>query len=178
MKRLLKNAQYDLSNRILSKEIVKQERNKKLNDEKLRFFTNVSHELRTPLTLILGPAKDLILQAQDTRNPYLESKSNLIHQNANRLLNLVNQILDFRKAQTDGLDLKVSNTDILMQSKMVFDSFEELAKQKSISFNFNSENDHITGWNDIDKYVKIMFNLISNAIKFTKNYGNVDLLIC
>ena len=161
----------------LLKEKLKQERNEKLNNEKLRFFTNVSHELRTPLTLILGPAKDLIQQAQDSRNQLLESKSKLIHQNANRLLNLVNQVLDFRKAQTDGLDLKVSKTDILIQSKMVFDSFKELAKQKNISFHFNCEDDSLVGWIDIDKYDKILFNLISNAIKFTKNNGNVDLFI-
>jgi len=158
-------------------EKLKQERNEKLNNEKLRFFTNVSHELRTPLTLILGPAKDLIQQAIESRNQHLESKSRLIHQNANRLLNLVNQVLEFRKAQTDGLDLKVSQTDILKQSKMVFDSFKELAKQKNISFHFNCESEDIFGWIDIDKYEKILFNLLSNAIKFTKNHGNVDLFI-
>lgn len=158
-------------------EKLKQERNEKLNNEKLRFFTNVSHELRTPLTLILGPAKDLIQQAKESRNQHLESKSRLIHQNANRLLNLVNQVLDFRKAQTEGLDLKVSNADILIQSKTVFDSFKELAKQKNISFHFNCEDDSILGWIDLDKYDKILFNLLSNAIKFTKNNGNVDLFI-
>lgn len=156
---------------------LKQERNKKLNDEKLRFFTNISHELRTPLTLILGPAKDLIQQAKENHNEYQGSRSQLIHQNANRLLLLVNQVLDFRKAQTGGLDLKVSQIDILRQSKIIFTSFKELAKNKSISFQFNSEDDTLLGWIDKDKFEKILYNLLSNAIKFTKNHGNVDLFI-
>ncbi len=156
---------------------LKQERNKKLNDEKLRFFTNISHELRTPLTLILGPAKDLILQAKENHNDYQGSRSQLIHQNANRLLQLVNQILDFRKAQIGGLDLKVAQTNILRQSKIIFESFKELAKNKNVSFHFNCEDDPLFGWIDKDKYDKILYNLLSNAIKFTKNHGNVDLFI-
>ncbi|MGB5818721.1 MAG: two-component regulator propeller domain-containing protein [Saonia sp.] len=156
---------------------LKQERNKKLNDEKLRFFTNISHELRTPLTLILGPAKDLIQQAKENNNDYLNSRSQLIHQNANRLLQLVNQILDFRKAQTGGLDLKVAQTNILRQSKMVFESFKELSKNKSIHYHFNCEDDTLFGWIDKEKYDKILYNLLSNAIKFTKKHGNVDLYV-
>lgn len=156
---------------------IKQERNKKLNDEKLRFFTNISHELRTPLTLILGPAKDLIQQAKENHNDYQGSRSQLIHQNASRLLQLVNQVLDFRKAQTGELDLQVAQTNILRQSKIIFESFNELAKNKSISFNFNCEDHSLFGWIDKDKYDKILYNLLSNAIKFTKNHGNVDLFI-
>ncbi len=156
---------------------LKQERNKKLNEEKLRFFTNISHELRTPLTLILGPVKDLMQQAKDNHNEYQGSRSKLIHQNANRLLQLVNQVLDFRKAQTGGLDLKVSQINILKQSKIIFESFKELAKNKNISFNFNCEEETLTGWIDKDKFEKILYNLLSNALKFTKNHGAVDLFI-
>jgi len=158
-------------------EKLKQERNEKLNNEKLRFFTNISHELRTPLTLILGPAKDILHQATETRNDFLGSRSQLIHQNANRLLTLVNQVLDFRKAQTGELDLVVSRTDILEQSKMIFETFKEHARNKSISFNFNCEETSIIGWIDTDKYEKILFNLLSNALKFTNNHGYVDLYI-
>ncbi len=156
---------------------LKQERNKKLNDEKLRFFTNISHELRTPLTLILGPAKDLMQQAKEKGNDYQGTRSQLIHQNANRLLKLVNQVLDFRKAQTGGLDLKVTQTNIRRESKIVFESFKELAKNKNISFCFNCENETLFGWIDKDKYDKILYNLLSNALKFTKRNGNVDLYI-
>lgn len=158
-------------------EKLKQERNEKLNNEKFRFFTNISHELRTPLTLILGPAKDLLQQASETQNNFQESRSKLIHHNANRLLNLVNQILDFRKAQSGELSLKVSKINILERSKIIFHSFQDLAKNKQISFNFNSENEAIFGWIDKDKLDKILYNLISNAIKFTNTHGNVDVFI-
>lgn len=158
-------------------EKLKQERNEKLNNEKFRFFTNISHELRTPLTLILGPAKDLLKQAGKTQNEYQETRAKLIHHNANRLLNLVTQILDFRKAQTGELQLKVSKIDILEQSKSVFESFKELAKNKNISLNFNCENESIFGWIDKDKLDKILYNLLSNALKFSNNHGNVDLFL-
>ncbi|MBP6759928.1 MAG: response regulator, partial [Flavobacterium sp.] len=156
-------------------EKVNREQDIKLNNEKLRFFTNISHELRTPLTLILGPAKQLMDDENATE--YQKSRFNLIHQNASRLLNLVNQVLDFRKAQAGELKLKVSKTDIVAYSKNIFESFKELAYNKNIRLNFNTENEDITGWIDNDKYDKILYNLLSNALKFTNNYGNVDLFI-
>ncbi len=158
-------------------EKIKQERIEKLNNEKFRFFTNISHELRTPLTLILGPAKDLVKKSTEIQNQFLESRSQLIHQNANLLLNLVNQILDFRKAQTGGLSLKVGEIDILQQCQNIFDSFKDWAVSKNISFNFNCEYDAITGWMDKDKLDKILYNLLSNAIKFTDSNGSVDLFV-
>lgn len=156
-------------------EKVNREHDIKLNNEKLRFFTNISHELRTPLTLILGPAKQLM--EDDNATDYQKSRFNLIHQNASRLLNLVNQVLDFRKAQAGELKLKVSKTDIVAYSKNIFDSFKELAYNKNITLNFNTEKEDITGWIDNDKYDKILYNLLSNALKFTNKYGNVDMFI-
>ncbi len=158
-------------------EKIKQERIEKLNNEKFRFFTNISHELRTPLTLILGPAKDLVKKSTEIQNHFLESRSQLIHQNANLLLNLVNQILDFRKAQTGELSLKVGEIDILQQCQNIFDSFKDWATGKNISFNFNCEYETITGWMDKDKLDKILYNLLSNAIKFTNSNGSVDLFV-
>lgn len=158
-------------------ERVKRERDEKLNNEKLRFFTNISHELRTPLTLILGPAKQLIEDGKDSGNYFQQSRYNLIHQNANRLLNLVNQVLDFRRAQSGELRLKVTKTDILLYTKNTFRSFEELADDKKINFNLISENEEIEGYIDRDKYDKMLYNLLSNALKFTHNYGHVDLFI-
>lgn len=101
----------------------------------------------------------------------------MIHQNASRLLNLVNQVLDFRKAQAGELKLKVSKTDILAYTRNIFDSFKELAYNKKITLNFVSEEENITGWIDTDKYDKILYNLLSNALKFTNKYGSVDLFI-
>ncbi len=170
----------EIKNRIRLKqelltEKVNREHDIKLNNEKLRFFTNISHELRTPLTLILGPAKQLMEEGNSTE--YQKSRYNLIHQNASRLLNLVNQVLDFRKAQAGELKLKVSKTDILSYSKNIFDSFKELGYNKKITLNFVSEEETIVGWVDTDKFDKILYNLLSNALKFTNKYGNVDLFI-
>ncbi|WP_111307897.1 hybrid sensor histidine kinase/response regulator transcription factor [Confluentibacter sediminis] len=158
-------------------EKVNREHDIKLNTEKLRFFTNISHELRTPLTLILGPAKQLIDQSRTNATDYQKSRYNLIYQNASRLLNLVNQVLDFRKAESGELKLKVSKTDILSYSKNIFESFRQLANDKKIRLNFISEDESILGWIDNDKYDKILYNLLSNALKFTNKYGNVDLFI-
>ncbi|MDR7211703.1 two-component regulator propeller domain-containing protein [Flavobacterium piscis] len=171
----------EIKNRIRLKqelltEKVNREHDIKLNNEKLRFFTNISHELRTPLTLILGPAKQLLDESNNATD-YEKSRYNLIYQNASRLLNLVNQVLDFRKAQSGELKLKVSKTDILTYSKNIFESFKEMAYNKKIKLNFIAEAENITGWVDNDKYDKILYNLLSNALKFTNKYGNVDLLI-
>ncbi|WP_281310169.1 hybrid sensor histidine kinase/response regulator [Flavobacterium flavigenum] len=171
----------EIKNRIRLKqelltEKVNREHDIKLNNEKLRFFTNISHELRTPLTLILGPAKQL-LDENTNASDYEKSRYNLIYQNASRLLNLVNQVLDFRKAQSGELKLKVTKTDILSYSKNIFDSFKEMAFNKKIKLNFIAEAEAIEGWIDNDKYDKILYNLLSNALKFTNKYGNVDLFI-
>lgn len=156
-------------------EKVKRERDEKLNNEKLRFFTNISHELRTPLTLILGPVKQLL--EQEGLGSYHRSRVDLIHQNANRLLRLVNQILDFRRAETGELKLKVANTNILNTTKDIFNSFHELAQSKNINFNLNVEDVPEECLLDVDKYNKILYNLLSNAMKFTNTNGNVDLYL-
>ena len=172
----------EIKNRIrlkqeLLSEKVNREHDVKLNNEKLRFFTNISHELRTPLTLILGPAKQLLDENKVNATDYEKSRYNLIYENASRLLNLVNQVLDFRKAQSGKLKLKVSKTDILAYSQNIFDSFKVMAYNKKINLSFVSEAESITGWIDNDKYDKILYNLLSNALKFTNKYGNVDLSI-
>lgn len=171
----------EIKNRIRLKqelltEKVNREHDIKLNNEKLRFFTNISHELRTPLTLILGPAKQLLDESTNATD-YEKSRYNLIYQNASRLLNLVNQVLDFRKAQSGELKLKVTKTDVLAYSKNIFGSFKEMAYDKKIKLNFITEDDEINGWLDNDKYDKILYNLLSNALKFTNKNGNVDLYI-
>ncbi|WP_245224767.1 two-component regulator propeller domain-containing protein [Pseudozobellia sp. WGM2] len=163
--------------RELLTEKVNREHDVKLNNEKLRFFTNISHELRTPLTLILGPVKQLIDEGAGHVSDYQKSRYDLIHQNANRLFTLVNQVLDFRKAQSGELKLKTTRTDILAYSKNIFDSYKELAHNKNITFDFISENETINGWIDNDKYDKILYNLLSNALKFTPDFGHVDLFL-
>jgi len=113
----------------------------------------------------------------ESGNQHDQKKLGLIYQNANRLLNLVNQILDFRKAQAGELELKVTRTDILSHTESTFQSFQELAEDKMINFNLIHENEGIEGWIDRNKYDIILYNLLSNAFKFTPKYGNIDLFL-
>lgn len=158
----------------LIEEKIKREREEKLNNEKLRFFTNISHELRTPLTLILGPVKQLL---ESNSNSHERSRINLINQNANRLLRLVNQILDFRRAETGVIKLKVVKAELVIPTENIFYSFSELAESKDINFNLDIENEVEDCWIDLEKYNKILYNLLSNAMKFTQNDGNVNLFV-
>jgi signal transduction histidine kinase/ligand-binding sensor domain-containing protein/DNA-binding response OmpR family regulator len=156
-------------------EKVHREREENLNQEKLRFFSNISHELRTPISLIIGPAKQLAEEGLNTE--YQRSRIGLILHNSNRLYNLVNQLLDFRKAQNGELRLKVSKTDILIFTQNILHSFNGLVKEKAINYHLLCDSDEIKGWIDSDKYDKILSNLLSNALKFTPKYGNVDLFL-
>lgn len=156
-------------------EKVQREREETLNNEKLRLFTNISHELRTPISLILGPAKQL--SEDDIDNDQQKKLTKLILQNSTRLYNLVNQLLDFRKAQNGELTLKVSKTNILGFTRDIFDSFTALVIEKNINYKIICEHNDITGWIDSDKYNKILSNLLSNAIKFTNRFGNIELFV-
>lgn len=158
----------------LSLERVKREKDEKLNAEKLRFFTNISHELRTPLTLILGPARQLLHKTKDKEHHH---NAQLILNNATRLLNLVNQVLDFRKSQEGSLQLKVTQTEMVAYTRDIFNSFKPLAADKAIDFTFNCTQHEIWGWIDTDKYDKVVYNLLSNAFKFTKRHGSIRLNI-
>ena len=154
--------------RLKSLEYKKQEEFNKL---RLRFFTYISHELRTPLTLIIDPVNKLIqMKNEKESHRYLK----LIEKNSNRLLRLVDQILDFRKLENDALKLIVSKRNIGQIVTDIFNSFEETAKTEKISYVLdNKVLSSIEGWIDSDKLEKIMYNLLSNAFKFTKESGEV-----
>lgn len=156
-------------------EKVRRERDEKLNNEKLRFFTNISHELRTPLSLIQGPVAQIL--EHGSSDEFVKNKAGLINHSTNRLLRLVNQILDFRRAETGEIKLKVSQLDILPYTNNVFCSFVELAQSKQINLNIHVEDESLVCWIDIDKYSKILYNLLSNALKFTNKHGHVDLFV-
>lgn len=133
-------------------------------DVKLRFFTNISHELRTPLTLIVGPVEKILQKnlAKDIQDDLL-----LVKDNANHMLRLVNQLLDFRKIQNQRMKLKVSEVDLSVFIPRVMANFKELAVRQHIEFCFETELEHLKVWIDKDKLETILFNLIANAFKFT-----------
>jgi signal transduction histidine kinase/DNA-binding response OmpR family regulator len=139
---------------------------------KIRFFTNVSHEFRTPLSLILTPLDKII---RDTDNPSRKGQFRLIHRNARRLLNMVNQLLDFRKLEEQELRLSLSEGDIVNFIKGLSFSFADMAEKKNIDFSFHSSLASLYTSFDQDKIERIVFNLLSNAFKFTPEQGRISV---
>ncbi|MCI4670674.1 MAG: response regulator [Bacteroidia bacterium] len=146
-----------------------------LHQSKLRFYTNVTHEFRTPLTLILGPVEELIRNGMDSigRERQLQS----IHQNAKRLLRLVNQLLDFRSLEKDYDRLEVAEGNIVRFLREVYLSFQEKARTSDIAYHFESSEESIPLFFDRDKLEKVFFNIISNAFKFTPSGGKIQIAV-
>ena len=141
------------------------ENSEEMNQMKLQFFTNISHELRTPLTLIVGPLSQIMNGQVSTKDvPKLNS---IMYKNSNRLLKLINQLLDFRKAESGNLNLIVQNDELVSFVGEVFTAFEDIALEKDIKFLFLSPKNEFDAWFDNDKIEKILYNLLSNAFKFT-----------
>ena len=141
---------------------------------KIKFFTNISHEFRTPLTLIMAPVEKLLSELKDKPEAkYLQ----LIEQNAKRLLLMVNQLLDFRKLEVQGFNYNPSMGDIVSFLNETVSSFKNLSEQKHIQLVFKSRIKELNTFFDKDKLEKIMFNLLSNAFKFTPGYGQVSVTI-
>lgn len=155
-------------------QIAKQQQTE-LNEMKLRFFTNITHEFRTPLTLILGPLREIMEKHQ--HDPDIHKKLGSVRGNAQRLLNLVNQILTFRKLETDHEPLQAAEDDIVVFLKQIFFSFEENARFRGIAYSFQSSDEKIMAWFDQEKLEKVFFNLLANAFKFTPNGGKITLNI-
>ncbi|MBQ9704841.1 MAG: response regulator [Paludibacteraceae bacterium] len=136
-----------------------------VNDIKLRFFTNISHELRTPLTLVSGPV-DNILQTE--RIPQsVRTQLEIVQSNARRMLRLINEILDFRKIQNKKMRLKVQPSKLAKLISDTCNNFQKEAYDKSIRFNIENNAPDTEVWVDREKFDMILFNLLSNAFKFT-----------
>ncbi|NDV81250.1 hybrid sensor histidine kinase/response regulator transcription factor [Bacteroides sp. 51] len=146
-----------------------------VSDIKLRFFTNVSHELRTPLTLIAGPV-ECVLKNKDLP---AEAREQLlvVERNTNRMLRLVNQILDFRKIQNKKMKMQVGRVNVVPFVRKVMDNFESIAEEHHIDFVLETEKDDLYLWVDDDKLEKIIFNLLSNAFKYTANGKMIAVFI-
>jgi signal transduction histidine kinase/ligand-binding sensor domain-containing protein/DNA-binding response OmpR family regulator len=158
----------------LKLERVQRENMEKLNQTKLQFFTNISHEFRTPLTLIIGPLQTMLSE--------LPAKSKVLHQarlaneNAQRLLRLVNQLLDFRKVETENMKLSIAEANIVQLIREIAQSFEPMAEDCKVSLSVESPH-HISLWFDRDKCEKIFFNLVANAFKHNREGGRIVITI-
>ncbi|MBD1363117.1 response regulator [Mucilaginibacter sp. ZT4R22] len=161
-----------------AKQIIEQERQEvrrmqELDQLKTKFLTNVSHEFRTPLSLIMAPVDKMLTRADPEQNQQL----NMIRKNARRLLNLVNQLLDFRKMEVQELKLHSRPGDIIRFISEVSLSFTDIAEEKKIDFVFDTTVESMFTSFDHDKIERILFNLISNAFKFTSTGGQVSVLL-
>lgn len=145
---------------------------KEVTAQKLQFFTNVSHEVRTPLTLILAPLDRLIVSLRES--PYA-SDLRLIQKNANRLLRVINQILDFRKVEGKQEKLAVREIDLVPFVGEIKSYFDSMASVRAISYTCTSSIKQCTLWIDPDLLEKVLVNLLSNAFKFTPEGGSVRI---
>lgn len=168
--------QYDLKRQRLKHQLeLEHEHAKKLEEVdqmKSRFFANISHEFRTPLTLILGPAEKIILNSSDEN---LNHQAGLIRRNANRLLTLINQLLELSKLEAGKLKLEATPGNIALFVRGVAMTFESIAEKKDITFNVFLEKENIETYFDKDKVEQILVNIMSNAFKFTKNGGKITV---
>lgn len=155
----------------LDQEQKEAERIRELDRQKIKFLTNLSHEFRTPISLILGPVDSLLAQQNEKTYGQLQ----MIKRNAKRLLNLVNQLLDFRKMEEQELTLQESEGELVSFLKETSSSFKDLSERKKISFVFETDIDELHTRFDHDKLERILFNILSNAFKFTLEGGTIAL---
>jgi DNA-binding response OmpR family regulator len=142
------------------------EKAKAANEAKVNFFTNISHEFRTPLTLILGPLEELLA---NSKNNYSTSQTlGLIQKNVMRLLRLINQLMDFRKIEVDKMKLKASENDLIAFVSDI---------KRNIDLRLITKERRLDVWIDVTKLDKVIFNLLSNAFKFTKDNGYIHVYI-
>ncbi|MBK8388876.1 MAG: response regulator [Saprospiraceae bacterium] len=157
--------------RALFVEQVEKERQQELYKMKLAFFTNVSHELRTPLTLMIAPMEDLIDGVE--KNSTIYSRLKTIKNNTDRLLKLVNELLDFRKAENGLLKIHCRKYDIVSFCFDIYESFKGIAIEKKIKYKFVIDTNSVPVYFDKDQMEKVVYNLLSNAFKFTKENGKI-----
>lgn len=177
---LLWSLYYFMKERLRTQNEIKIERleKKKLNEinqMKLQFFTNITHEFRTPLTLILSPLQKI--NEKKLSDAWLSKQHELIYKNAKRLLNLVDQLMDFRKSELGTLKLKVSKSEFVSFINEIYLSFAEVASQNNIIYTFDTKIEKKEMLFDSGYIEKIAFNLLSNAFKFTPSGGTIGILL-
>lgn len=163
-----------LLKRDLYLEHVQNERQQELYQMKLNFFTNISHEIRTPLTLIIGPLERLL---QDEKYEGIHKQLNVVKNNADRLMKLITELLDFRKAEEGHMKVRCSSLDLIPFCRRIFDSFTELASERGVRYHFQSEVQELDLYFDEAQMEKVIMNLLSNAFKFTDDNGEISLRI-
>lgn len=155
------------------RELIKKE--EALHQHKLDFFTNVTHEIRTHLTLIMSPVDKMI--SDRASDNYLQQQFHHIKKNANNLLRLSEELMDFRKAETENMHLQIAPYDIVAFMKEIYEHFTEISLARDMHISFTHDIQHQTLYFDAEQLEKVFFNLISNAFKFTPDGGKIQVHI-
>ncbi|AWW32848.1 hybrid sensor histidine kinase/response regulator [Echinicola strongylocentroti] len=146
-----------------------------LNQRKLQFFTNISHEFRTPLTLISGPLEKIMGNYEGPSSVFRQLQ--VIKKNTDQLFKLINELMDFRKFESKQMKLQAAEGDIVKFANEIFLSFAQQAKLNKIKYTFDSEYEEINVFFDRDKLEKVLYNLISNAFKYTPSKGKIKVTV-
>ncbi|MFV0376937.1 MAG: two-component regulator propeller domain-containing protein [Mangrovibacterium sp.] len=146
---------------------------KQLADDKLKFYTSISHEFKTPLALILGPVEDLL--ADKNLPPHLSKPLHMVKRNTRRLLELLEQLMDFRKIQKGFLKAEQTPGDLVFFLTEIYQAFQPIAEKKNIAFTFNKDREYLHANIDYKSLEKVVFNLLSNAFKHTAEGQKVEL---
>lgn len=154
--------------------LIRKKRNEEINESKMQFFINISHDIRSPLTLIISPLEKLLKESSDpkTTNTLLG-----IYRNTNRILGLVNQLLDIRKLDKGQMKLHFCKTDIIKFIQELFDIFDYQAKERNIKLSYEYPGDNIDVWIDRNNFDKVLINILSNAFKYTPDGGEICILL-
>ena len=171
------NRELTLRNEDISRQsealVVMSQKANEANDAKLNFFTKISHEFRTPLTLIMTPTEEMLSSSR--LSPEFRTSLNLIKKNAYRLLRLVNQLMDLRKLEFGKIELHVFENDIVAFCNEIILSFSTIARKRNIDCHLITPQRSLALWFDPEIMEKVLFNLLSNAFKFTPDNGSVTL---
>lgn len=151
------------------------ESTERLTQDKLQFFANISHEFRTPLTLIISQIE--LLMQNNSFTPSLYNKLQSIYKNAHHMRYLISELLDFRKLEAGRIKLKVKEQNIVAFEKEIYLAFYEFAASHSISYKFNCQKEELLCWFDAQQMEKVFYNLLSNAFKYVKDKGTIEITI-
>lgn len=144
------------------------------NEEKLKFFINIAHEIRSPLTLILSPLADLLKQEHNNENAKI---LRTIQRNSNRIMNLINQLLDMRKIDKGQMKIICQESDLVGFIKDLLLTFDYQAERRNMSLIFEHEIDYLPIWIDRNNFDKVLMNLLVNAFKFTPDGGEIKVYL-
>ena len=158
----------------LKVETITREKERELNKLKLKFFTDISHEIRTPVTLMMGAANRMAEENQGKRSG---ESIRQIRKNGSHLLQLVNELLDFRRLESSGIKLKAAKGNFVKFAKEIFLSFSTHADNLQIHYHFEAEQEEIALWYDRDQMEKVIYNLLTNAFKFTSAGGSIKVKV-